>query len=424
MAIVKEHQKLDNFGKLDPDNWSDQYKDGYVLNPHASAYDKRYFFTWNTYYDTPCYTASYVIGAQRIDGEELIVQPKMDNIDFMRMFSVCLSNNLSPELFSKIYDIDIDAEPIKVKTKISASLTPLLIVHFLMIMKRITARGLRSDYVDLNENLKKVKGRIDIRNNERKNVLYKRFDKVYCSYSERSVNIPENRLFKKTLLLCKRYVNQMVNHELYPELFNQINACLSVFEGVDENIELQEVRSSKRNKLYKDYDSAVDLALKILKKLDYSATNASASEQETPIFWIDMPLLYEHYIYGLLHEAYGSDIKYQTSGWFSWKPDFIHVGEKLILDTKYMDLESSGPNGDIVSQLSGYSRVSSFANALGVDDNTVIPCVFIYPIISDDSDTFRFDKAKSLLEQTTPIAHLIKFYKIGVPVPRISELIN
>ena len=150
MVIIKEHQKLDNFGKLDPDNWSDQYKDGYVLNPHASAYDKRYFFTWNTYYDTPCYTASYVIGAQRIDGEEMIVQPKMDNIDFMRMFSVCLSNNLSPELFSKIYDIDIDAEPIKVKTKISASLTPLLIVHFLMIMKRITARGLRSDYVDRN----------------------------------------------------------------------------------------------------------------------------------------------------------------------------------------------------------------------------------------------------------------------------------
>ena len=88
-----------------------------------------------------------------------------------------------------------------------------------------------------------------------------------------------------------------------------------------------------------------------------------------------------------------------------------------------MDLGSSGPIGDIVSQLSGYSRVSSFANALGVDDNTVIPCVFIYPIISDNSDTFRFDKAKRLLEQTTPIAHLIKFYKIGVPVPRISEIV-
>ena len=89
-----------------------------------------------------------------------------------------------------------------------------------------------------------------------------------------------------------------------------------------------------------------------------------------------------------------------------------------------MDLGLSGPSGDIVSQLSGYSRVSSFANALGVDDNTVIPCVFIYPIFSDDSNTFRFDKARSLLEQTTPIKHLIKFYQIGVPVPRVSEIIN
>lgn len=420
--IITEHSVLPAIGSIKPFERSAIYPDGLLLNAHASSYDQKYFFTWNTDMRTPCYTASYVIGAQRIDGEELVILPKMKNIDFMRMFSVCLASDLSPEAFAKIYEIDMDAKPIKTMTNVSLSLTPLLIVHFLMLMKRITSRGLRSDYVNHNENLKKVKGRIDIRNNERKNVIYKRFDKVYCNYSERSINTPENRLFKKTLLFCKRYINRMVKHELYPELFNRINVCLSAFESVDDDIELQEIRNSKRNALFRDYDSAVKLALSILKRLDYSVTNIDTENQQTPVFWIDMALLYEHYVYGLLHNAYGSAIKYQASGWFRWKPDFLHIGEKLIMDTKYMpDLGYSGPSGDIVGQLSGYSRISSFTKTLGVDDETVIPCIIIYPYLSDDADSFQFNTKKELLDQSVPLEHLVKFYKLGVPMPKIVQ---
>ena len=419
--IISEHEKLKPFGELEPEKWSDQFQNGLLLNPRASEYDQRYFFVWDNEFGKPGYKATYVIGAQRVNDEDLIIEPKMKNIDFMRMFSVCLSNDPSPESFSKIYNIDLDAKPLKTKTNISASLSPLLIVHFLMLMKRITSKGLRSDYVERNENLKKVKGRIDIRSNERKNIIYKRFDRVYCDYSERSINIPENRLFKKTLLICKRYINRMVSHELYPEIYTRINGCLSVLEDVDENVELQEIRNSKRNTLFRDYDSAVKLALKIIKRLDRSAADDAKESDMTPVFWIDMALLYEHYVYGLLHKAYGSDIKYQASGWFRWKPDFLHVGEKLIIDTKYMpDLDASGPSGDIVGQLAGYSRVQSFTDALGVDDETVIPCVILYPVFSDSYDTFAFDAGTKLLDQATPIKHLVKFYKIGVPMPKLN----
>ena len=419
--VITEHSVLPALGHINPYERSAKYPDGYVLNANASPYDQKYFFIWNRdYYQNPCYTASYVIGAQRIDGEELIIQPKMTNIDFMKMFNVCLSSNLSPELFSKIYSIDLDAKPIKANNNLSASLTPLLIVHFLMLMKKITSRGLRSDYIEQNENIKKIKGRLDIRNNERKNVVYKRFDKVYCDYSERSINIAENRLFKKTLLLSKRYINRMVKHELYPELFTRLNACLSAFDGVDENVELQEIRNTKRNSLYKDYDAAVKLALSIIKRIDYSITNIEAESQLTPVFWIDMSLLYEYYVYGLLYNAFGSDIKYQPMGRFRWRPDFVHVGEKLIMDTKYIpSLEYSGPSGDIVGQLGGYARVDSFANMIGVDDDTVIPCVLLYPIYNEDSHEFQFDKHTKLLDQATPCKNLIRFYKIGVPMPRI-----
>lgn len=420
MKIITEHSILPAIGKLNPYERSAHYPDGMLLNEHASPYDQKYFFVWNKDITTPSYTATYVIGAQRVDDEELIILPKMKDIDFMQMFSVCLASDLSPELFAKIYNIDMDAKPISTNISISASLTPLLIIHFLMIMKRITSKGLRSDYVERNENIKKIKGRIDIRNNERKNVVYRRFDKVYCNYSERSINIPENRLFKRTLLLCKQYINRMIKHELYPELFNRINVCLSAFEGVDDRVELQEIRASKRNKLFKDYDSAVKLALSILKRLDHSVTNTDVNNQQTPVFWIDMALLYEHYVYGLLHNAYGSAIKYQATGWFRWKPDFLNIEEKIIMDTKYMpDLDYSGPSGDIVGQLSGYSRVDSFTKTLGVDEDTVVPCLILYPLFDNDSELFCFDRNKKLINQATPIAHLIKFYKLGVPMPKL-----
>jgi 5-methylcytosine-specific restriction enzyme subunit McrC len=133
-----------------------------------------------------------------------------------------------------------------------------------------------------------------------------------------------------------------------------------------------------------------------------------------------MALLYEHYVYSLLHKAYGSAVKYQYSGWFRWKPDFLHIGEKLIMDTKYMpDLDYSGPSGDVVAQLSGYSRVESFTEALGVDADTVVPCLIIYPYLSDVAMGYHFNTEKKLLDQATPLEHLIKFYKIGVPMPKL-----
>lgn len=410
------------FDGFDPFKRSEDYLDGMLLNAQANPYDQKYFFIWNKDREgQPCYTATYVIGAQRIGKEELIIEPKMKNIDFMKMFSVCLSSNMDPEYFSKIYGVDLDAEPIKTPTYLSSALTPLLIVHFLMLVSRIISKGLRADYIERNENLRKVKGRIDIGKNERKNVLYKRFDRVYCDYSERSVDIPENRLFKKALNYCKQYAYEMKEHEIYPTLVHRINSCLAAFEGVSDSFELQELTNSKRNKLYKDYDSTIGIAKLILKRFDYSFSKIESSEQNTPVFWIDMALLFEYYAYGLLHKAYGSQIAYQTSGWFSWRPDYLHLGEKIIIDAKYMDkLDNQGPSGDIVGQLSGYSRVRSFANRLKVDDETVIPCLILYPTEALDAETFEFDTGRSLVEQAMPIGHLIKFYKLRIPLPKAA----
>ena len=136
-----------------------------------------------------------------------------------------------------------------------------------------------------------------------------------------------------------------------------------------------------------------------------------------------MPLLYEHYVLGLLKRDYGKDILYQKSGWFGWRPDFLHRKEKIIMDTKYMpQLDWAGLPGDIVGQLAGYSRVTSFTNLLHSDEDTVIPCLILYPTLSATSENFHFNVNKPLIEQADKSKGLIKFYKLPVPMPKLKTL--
>lgn len=424
MPVIKEHQYLDEvkekFTLFKPDERSMEYADGLLLNPNAQERDRRYFFTWDDIRKS--YVANYMIGAQRVKDEELVIEPKIDSIDFMKMFSICLSSGIAADDFSKIYGINLDSKPVETSVNFSSSITPLLIVHFLQLVKDIVSKGLKADYIQKNENIKKVKGKIDISKYIQKNIINQKYDRVYCKYMERSVNNPENRLLKKTLLFCQQFIIRMKGNESFKTLYQTINYYLIHFKNVDDQIEIWEIRNTKNSSLYKNYGEAIKIAKTILRHFDYSINNIQKRKEKVPEFWIDMPLLYEHYVLGLLKRDYGNAIVYQKSGWFGWRPDFLHKNEQIIMDTKYMpQLKWNGLTGDIVGQLAGYSRVTSFTHALGVDDETVIPCLILYPTTSAEAVNFHFDKSKSLIEQANKASHMTKFYKLAVPLPKLKN---
>ena len=423
MPIIKEHQYLEDekeqFTHFNPCERNEKYIDGLLLNPHASERDRRYFFTWDDF--KKCYVANYMIGVQRIEGEELVIKPKIDSIDFMKMFSICLSSGIASEDFSKIYGINLDSEPVKTDINFSSSITPLLIVHFLQLIKGIVSKGLKYDYIQKNENIKKVKGKINISKHIQKNIINQKYDRVYCKYMERSVNIPENRLLKKTLLFCQQFILRMKGNESFKTLYQTINYCLGHFENVDDDIEVWEIRNTKNSSLYKNYSDTIKIAKTILRHFDYSITNVQKKKEKVPEFWIDMALLYEHYVLGLLKRDYGNAIAYQKTGWFGWRPDFLHKKEQIIMDTKYMpQLEWKGLDGDIVGQLAGYSRINSFVKELNVDEETVIPCLILYPTSSADAVNFHFDVSTPLINKAIKASHLTKFYKLPVPLPKLK----
>lgn len=411
------------------------WKDGMRLPAQSQGLD-RWFFQWqwhnpldierceedDTVVESPSgYYASYVIGAQWFDEEKktmpLVVTTKhgCDKVDFLNMFSTCFNSGISAEEFSRIYEVDMEQPRIRAP-QLNSVLSPLIIVHFLIVVQEIIKRGLKKDYVERENNLNKVKGRIDISRNERTNIMRKRYDKVFCRYQEYSENIPENRLLKKALLFSRQILHHSAISKSLIPLRHTVNQLLSSFYGVDDRIEVWEVKSIKHHKIFKEYDEAIRLAQMILRRYDYNITNInSPAEEYCPVFWVDMSLLYEHYVFGLLKEAYGDKIKYQSRGYTGY-PDFICYEPKIIMDTKYIPRFERGKiDVDIARQLSAYARDRLLFKEPPTEN---IPCLIIYPKEGEPQNPFKDTPLTKLIENEDK--HLWNFHRIAVRLPTLA----
>lgn len=377
------------------------------------------------------YYASYMIGAEWIDDKEaLVVTTKkgMEKIDFLTMFMTCFTSDLSVEAFSEIYNIDCEVPTIHAPS-LKGVLSPLIVLHFLGVVSRI--RSLKKGYVHYRENLKKVKGHIQVMKNERKNIAVKRFDRVFCDYDEYTANIPENRLIKKALLFSKQILMHIIEkHQSGTKAKIMLSRALAMFENVSEDVQTRDVRQIKGNKLFSEYNEAIRLAKLILQQYDYSISKVSMEEENISPFTLDMSLLYEHYVYGLLREAYGKRISYQYKGETGY-PDFLYCssGFRAILDTKYIPkYEAALLDNYVIRQLSGYSRDLPILKKLGykdIDEESPVPnvpCIIIYPKDGDDvKNPFKNSELKDLCEK--PVRKLARFYKICIPLPVMESKI-
>lgn len=381
--------------------------------------------------------ASYYIGADWLSEEHnraVVVTPKMPNVDFVEMYMCALKFEPAADYFSKFYSIDFDRKPIETVV-LNNQLTPLLIIHFLAMLRHLSKRGLKKDYVIRENNLQsKIKGKIRIPQNIRLNDINKRNDRAYCQYQEYTVDNPENRLLKKALIFSQRYIHRLNKHNSYNDIHTVTNSLLSVFANVSEEIEIYEVNRVASNKLFKEYKEAIRIAKMILRQFNFSISKVGIESKTTPVFWIDMSRLYEVYVYSKLHESYDDKIKFQVSGYRKTAVDFLKTDENVIIDTKYKPKYDSSNGGIIedVRQISAYARDKKILKALDVDQSLVPACLIIYPekMIDnenreEDEDTDvceeldKFASDKSILSQATRINGYSEFYKLSIQLPKM-----
>nr|WP_240701788.1 McrC family protein [Vibrio gallaecicus] len=105
------------------------------------------------------------------------------------------------------------------QANIASKQMPLLeafINQFLQSVNTLVKRGLKSDYVTQEDNLRYQKGKLKISQQIRHNILNKH--KFYVEYDEYLINRPANRLIKTALLKLSNYTKLATNQKLLREL--------------------------------------------------------------------------------------------------------------------------------------------------------------------------------------------------------------
>ena len=372
---------------------------------------------------------SYYVGVDWIDKSKAIyVEPKLNNgtnqTDYLKMLFSALQHPDIADHTDNLFEIKWDAAPIIIEQK-QDLLTPLLVVQYLKIVQRIVRKGLKKSYYKVEHNLYgKVKGKINVSQTTKKNLFKNKPLHTYCSYDEFGLNGLENRLLKKALVFVHRYLPGLknLNSAAYTEnIFNYINPA---FEFVSEEVSLHDVKHTKTNVFYKEYEEAIRLAKLILKRFGYNISNTDKHAIiTTPPFWIDMSKLFELYVLGQLKEKYGNEILYgnkEAKAKYGL-PDFLLTKEsdKTIIDTKYKPIyQDNKYDIDNIRQLSGYGRDKGVLKKLGLltteDQNmAVIKCLIIYP--DQKKDECLWDNDESEIEG------FVKFHKRPIKLPVIPN---
>ncbi|SFV87866.1 hypothetical protein MNB_SUP05-SYMBIONT-5-912 [hydrothermal vent metagenome] len=362
---------------------------------------------------------SYFIGTCWLEENQLAlqVQPKIKDLDYMAMFLKCFKHPIVSKELSKIYQIDFQKPKIALDGD-NFEITPLLIVHFLQVVKSIVRKGLKKGYYSVEHNFNaKIKGKIDVADTLKRNIFKGQQHKTVCHYQAFGIDCLENRLLKKALKFTQSYLAKS-DIKTEENLKQTVSYCLAPFEKVSDNIDIRTIKQFRNNAFFKEYTTGLKLAKMLLKRFAYNFKNTD-TKQQTPPFWIDMSLLFELYTYALLRD--NNEVKYQVDGHYG-KVDFLI--DDIIVDTKYKpkyrgkeskDSEDSKDykyNIDDIRQLSGYGRDKKIRSELSLNE-AIAKCLIIYPN-KEGQDTLTDE----LWNGAEEIKQFKEFKKIGIKLPQ------
>ncbi len=361
---------------------------------------------------------SYFIGTDWIIKEEkaIYVAPKINSetreLNYLKMLFESLKHPDVSQHTNDLFAVKFDEPYIEIKQQ-QDLLTPLIAVQFLRIVQNIVRKGLKKSYYRVENNLKgRVKGKVMVSKTVKENIFKNKLLNTYCSYDEFGFNGFENRVLKKCLLFVQRYLPTIQNIDSVDYTSDVLNYILPAFESVSSEVNINEIKRTKPNVFYKEYEEAIKLAKLIIKRFGYNITNIQKNERIlTPPFWINMAKLFEIYVLGLLKDKFGNNVKYHFSTYGNELDFLLNTQDhKMVIDAKYKPIYLGGLNHQDMRQVSGYARLKSVYKDLGKSENEMIDCLIIYPDQENGLDNlteFAFEE----------IPQYVNIYKIGVKLP-------
>ena len=343
-----------------------------------------------------------------------IQEEEWTEIDYLKM--LLSITGLDPKDTQDLIKIYWEEPPITIEQQ-KDTLTPFLMVQFLLLLKRIVRKGLKKSYYTVEENLNnRIKGKIQLGKHLKQNVFKNKLTAHVCRYQEFGMDSLENRFLKKVLQFIISFKNTHSNYfagndESIREL---ITYCSPHFELISEELDVENLKKLTTNSFFKEYEEAIRIGKQILKRFSYNITETTQQKVAIPPFWIDMPKLFELYVYKKLQEQFGSrgEVHYHFTGDYTELDFLLNTPEyKMVIDAKYKTIYEDSRVIDDIRQVSAYARLERVYKALKIDDNRLIDCLIIYPSFEQNTDLNIANKKE--------IHQYRNIYKLSVSVPLI-----
>ena len=221
------------------------------------------------------------------------------------------------------------------------NLYELFINMYLQEVRQILKQGLKSGYIEKEDNLHFYKGKLMVNEHIRQNLSHK--ERFYLRYDEFNPNRPENKLIKSTLIKLSKMTSSAENSK-------EIRQILTGFELVEpsRNIE-KDFASIKIDRTTKGYEAVMAWSRFFL--FNKSFTTFTGSTQSRSLLF-PMEQVFESYVAQQLKKVFvpdGWEVSVQDKGYylfeeprrqFSLRPDIVirKNDRVVVLDTKWKSL--------------------------------------------------------------------------------------
>ena len=345
-------------------------------------------------------------------------QEEWAEIDYLKM--LLSITGLDPKDTQDLIKIYWDEPPITIEQQ-KDTLTPFLMVQFLLLLKRIVRKGLKKSYYTVEENLNsRIKGKIQLGKHLKQNVFKNKLTAHVCRYQEFGMDSLENRFLKKVLQFIISFKNTHANYFAGNDksICELITYCSPYFELISEEINIENLKKLTTNTFFKEYEEAIRIGKHILKRFSYNITETTQQKVTIPPFWIDMPKLFELYVYKKLQEQFGGreEVLYHFIADYTELDFLLDTPKyKMVIDAKYKPIYEDSRVIDDIRQVSGYARLTEVYKKLGLENsNELIDCLIIYPSLEENKE-LNFKKLDT-------IKSYAKIYKQSISIPLITNL--
>ena len=282
------------------------------------------------------------------------------------------------------------------------------ISNFIEEIEKILKKGLVYSYINKSENILYFKGKLNLANHIKYNIIENRF---FMNFDEFSINSMENSLIKLALEKIKNISSNMENIDKLHQLLIQFEDIET--SGLNPAHLFKKILFDRKNEFYR---KSLNLAKFFL--LDESPYSVFYNdEREVTGLFFPMEIIYESYVANKLKQLINKQIsikiqdeshrifdkcevggneekKYTTL--FKLKPDIVveKENETIILDTKWKELKNPKENKAIYNYNISERDIYQMITYIQVYNTKAKKCkkaYLIYPINNNDDSPLTKD---------------------------------